>query len=140
MNLKKWLLLLALMLLSFVSFAQYPLTKIIGKDTVVIMTVRQGRQMNETFSTNEKTIKGVKDSLRYYIQSDRINSETVDTLWAKYTEMKYKFETNLKIYQEYDKKYQKDMRTYRTDEAILSAAVIVLSCLVIFVPGINFHR
>jgi hypothetical protein len=140
MNLKKWLLLLALMLLSFVSFAQYPLTKIIGKDTVVIMTVRQGRQMNETFSTNEKTIKGVKDSLRYYIQSDRINSETVDTLWAKYTEMKYKFETNLKIYQEYDKKYQKDMRTYRTDEAILSAAVIVLSVLVIFVPGINFHH
>jgi hypothetical protein len=82
----------------------------------------------------------MKDSLRYYIESDRINAETVDTLWAKYTEVKYKFETNLKLYQEYDKKYQKDVRTYRTDQSILSAAVIVLSCLVIFVPGINFHR
>jgi len=140
MRVKKWLLLLLLMLLSLASSAQYPITKMIGKDTVVIMTVKQGRQMNETFSNNEKTIKGMKDSLRYYIESDRINAETVDTLWAKYTEVKYKFETNLKLYQEYDKKYQKDVRTYRTDQSILSAAVIVLSCLVIFVPGINFHH
>jgi hypothetical protein len=128
------------MLLSLASYAQYPITKMIGKDTVVIMTVKQGRQMNETFSTNEKTIKGVKDSLRYYIQSDRINSETVDTLWAKYTEMKYKFETNLKIYQDFDRKYQKDIRTYRTDQSILSAAVIILSCLVIFGPGLTFNH
>jgi hypothetical protein len=140
MCIKKWLLLLALILLSLASSAQYPITKMIGKDTVVIMTVKQGRQINETFSNNQKIISGIKDSLRYYIESDRINAETVDTLWAKYTEVKYKFETNLKIYQEFDKKYQKDVRTYRTDQSILSAAVIVLSCLVIFVPGINFHR
>jgi septation ring formation regulator EzrA len=104
------------------------------------MTVKQGRQMNETFSNNEKTIKGVKDSLKYYIQSDKTNSETVDTLWAKYTEMKYKFETNLKVYLEYDKKYQKDVRNYRTDQAVLSAAVIILSCMVLFVPGLNFRH
>ena len=140
MNKKKWLLLLALILLSFSSYAQYPTTKKIGKDTVVIMTVKQGRQMNETFSNNQKIISGMKDSLRYYIESDRMNAETVDSLWAKYTEVKYKFETNLKTYQEYDKKYQKDIKNYRTDQSILSAAVIVLSVLVIFGPGINFYH
>ncbi len=132
MNTKKWLLLLALLLLSFSSYAQYPTTKILGKDTVVIMTIKQGRQMNETFADSERKIKGMKDSIRFYMQSDRMNAETVDTLWAKYTEVKYKFETNLKIYQEYDKKYQKDVKHYRTDQSILSAAVIVLSCLIIF--------
>jgi hypothetical protein len=104
------------------------------------MTVRQGKQMNETFANNDKQINGMKDSLKFYMESSTKEKLLADSFWAKYTEMKYKFETNLKVYLEYDKKYQKDVRNYRTDQAVLSAAVIILSCMVIFVPGINFHH
>lgn len=104
------------------------------------MTVRQGKQMNETFSKNEKRINGMKDSLNYFMESNRINSQTVDSLWAKYTEVKYKFEANLKIYKEVDKRYEKNLKSYRNDQTILSAGIIVLSCILLYGNSINLHH
>ena len=39
-----------LMLVSHLSYSQYPTVKTIGKDTVVIMTVKQGQDINNQFT------------------------------------------------------------------------------------------
>jgi len=45
-----------MMLGSLLSYSQYPTTKIVGKDTVVIMTLKQGEDINKQFTV-------LKDSL-----------------------------------------------------------------------------
>ncbi len=55
MNLRLSLMML-LMLVSLSSYCQYPTVKTIGKDTVVIMTVKQGEDINNQFTL-------LKDSL-----------------------------------------------------------------------------
>lgn len=44
------------MLVSLLSYSQYPTVKTIGKDTVVIMTVKQGEDINKTFSVLKDSI------------------------------------------------------------------------------------
>ena len=104
------------------------------------MTVRQGKQMNETFSKNDKQINGLKDSLKFYMESSTKEKLLADSFWAKYSEAKYKHETNLKIFREADKRYEKNIKSYRTDQAILSAGIIVLSCILLYGNSINFHH
>ncbi len=96
------------------------------------MTVRQGKQMNETFSKNDKQINGMKDSLKFYMESSTTQKLLADSFWAKYTEAKYKFDFNLKVYKENDKRYEKNIKSYRNDQAILSAGIVVLSCLLLY--------
>lgn len=54
------------MLVSLLSYSQYPAVKTIGKDTVVIMTVKQGEDINKTFSV-------LKDSI------DKLNTNFIKT-------------------------------------------------------------
>ena len=51
------------MLVSLSSYCQYPAIKTIGKDTVVIMTVKQGQEINETFSVLKDSIGRLNNSL-----------------------------------------------------------------------------
>lgn len=48
---------------SLSSYSQYPTVKTIGKDTVVIMTVKQGQEINETFSVLKDSIGRLNNSL-----------------------------------------------------------------------------
>lgn len=41
---------------SLSSYCQYPLVKTIGKDTVVIMTIKQGQEINQKFSSLNDSI------------------------------------------------------------------------------------
>lgn len=45
-----------MMLASLSSFCQYPTVKTLGKDTVVIMTLKQGEEINKKFSTLNDSI------------------------------------------------------------------------------------
>lgn len=45
-----------MMLASLSSYCQYPLVKTIGKDTVVIMTIKQGEDINKQFSALSDSI------------------------------------------------------------------------------------
>ena len=53
MNLKKSLMMLLMIMVSHLSWSQYPLIKKLGKDEVVIMTVKQGEDINKKFSLIE---------------------------------------------------------------------------------------
>ena len=51
------------MLVSLSSYCQYPTVKTIGKDTVVIMTVKQGQDINQKFMDLTAEIEFLKDSV-----------------------------------------------------------------------------
>ena len=96
------------------SFAQYPLTKKIGNDTVVIMTIRQAENINKLFDDNEKEFNKISDSLKLLKSLLIENNKKSDTLtykvqesYFKIEEFKFKYEENKKIYLDKEKTYNK---------------------------------
>lgn len=55
------------MLVSLLSYSQYPTVKTIGKDTVVIMTVKQGEDINQRFTFLTDSIKKVNERFNLYM-------------------------------------------------------------------------
>lgn len=95
-------------------FAQYPITKKIGNDTVVIMTIRQAENINQLFDTNEKELNKINDSLNLLKGLLLENSKKSDSLIYKVQatdfkveEYKFKYEENKKIYLDKEKTYNK---------------------------------
>jgi hypothetical protein len=69
---KSKILTILLILTSGLSYSQYPATKIIGKDSVVIITVKQGEEMNKKFLSMKDTINNLKSSY------DTLNGAFID--------------------------------------------------------------
>ena len=109
------------------SYAQYPIVKKMGNDSVVIMTTSQGRTINELFEKNDKDLVKLKDSIgtlvtKYtystkVIDSLRVVKDTVsnrkDSLYAMYLDMKWRRDTNLVIYQVKEKKFNKTIKLWQ---------------------------
>ena len=109
-----WILLILLILEANLSFAQYPVTKKIGNDTVVIMTIRQAENINQLFDTNEKEFNKISDSLKLLksllVENNKKNDSLIYKVQAadfKTEEFKFKFEENKRIYLQNEKVYNK---------------------------------
>jgi len=68
-------------MVSLSSYCQYPTVKVIGKDSVVVMTIKQGQEINSQFSTlkdslnsNTKTIIDLRAKIKF---SEKNLSDTV---------------------------------------------------------------
>ena len=104
MNLKKSLIVLLLILLGNSSYSQYPIIKKIGEDSVVLITIKQGEDINKKFIENKKKLDLLKDSvfvekkkvdsLRY--KYDSLNSELIPLI-RKHDEYKHRYEERLKM-------------------------------------------
>lgn len=115
---------LSLILIVSSSFAQYPISKKIGNDSVVIMTTAQGRKINELFDKNEKIIDSIKT--KYAVSTKIIDSLSVvrdtikvhnDSLLSKYIgmrnmyeDMKWRRDTNIVIYKKAERKWNKETK------------------------------
>jgi|GEM_PF-1824710 len=115
---------LSLILIVSSSFAQYPISKKIGNDSVVIMTTAQGRKINELFEKNEKIIDSIRT--RYEVSTKIIDSLSVvrdtikvhnDSLLSKYIEMtklyadmKWRRDTNILVYKKQELKWNKQTK------------------------------
>lgn len=51
------------MTVSLSSYCQYPAVKVIGKDSVVVMTIKQGQDINQKFMELTNEIQKLNDSL-----------------------------------------------------------------------------
>jgi hypothetical protein len=82
------------MLVSLSGFCQYPTVKTIGKDTVVIMTLKQGEEINKKFSSLSDTIKTLENKL----QNSQINLNKVEVekfkIDSSYTILNSQFRTS----------------------------------------------
>ena len=130
MKLKKhWTLLSLLTILSLSSLAQYPAVKKIGKDSVVIITLEQGNQINKKFITLEdsiKTLNSRNDSLKLNFQQeyrDKLRfSNEADSFRTMYLK-------NKQIYLEREEFIKKDRRSYMGFSAVLMFMVVFFANL-----------
>ena len=50
-----------MMLVSHLSYSQYPAVKVIGKDTVVLMTLKQGEDINDQFTLLKDSLSALNE-------------------------------------------------------------------------------
>lgn len=99
--LNRSLIVLLLTLGALIGYSQsttYPKTKRIGQDSVVIITIKQADQINDTFNLYRDSIRYTKDSIAKQVK-------ILDSLRAEYNflknapnEYKWKYEANREIY------------------------------------------
>lgn len=74
-----------MMLASLSSYSQYPAIKKIGKDSVVIMTLNQGQEINNKFSSLNDSLKVLNKSLlenKSKVNNLKIEKQKLDSiLW-----------------------------------------------------------
>ena len=76
---KKLLLLISLMLVSFVGYSQYPIKTIFKGDSVIILTIEQSEKINAMIEKNSKSIKEVNKKNKEYEQEiEKINKKIVE--------------------------------------------------------------
>lgn len=116
------------MLVSNLSYSQYPILKKLGSDSVVIMTLKQANQVNKYYLDKEKETALLKDSL--YMQN--LLSET-QYRYSLYLESEFKkksIENNselTKYYEEREKMWESKVRKHaRTNVYIFIATTLLL--------------
>jgi len=97
---------LLMIMVSHLSWSQYPLIKKLGKDEVVIMTVKQGEDINNKFSLLKDSISKVKTKLT------SVQNSLTDSIRAINRE-RDRLTTELRITKNDLSWYQKEVGQYR---------------------------
>lgn len=88
--------LLAILVVSS-SYCQYPIIKKIGKDSLILMTLKQGDDINKSFSNYQKKLDSLKDSIENKkVLIDSLNKE-INKLDKTKEEYKVRYEERLNI-------------------------------------------
>jgi len=79
------------------TYCQYPIIKKIGNDSLILMTIKQGEDINKQFANNQKKIDSLNDSIRVKrLLYDSLNNELNKTFKTK-EEYKNRYEERLKM-------------------------------------------
>lgn len=76
------------MSVSLLSYCQYPTVKTIGKDTVVIMTVKQGDDINNRFISLNDSIKALGNNVKLLSDSISVKKDIITSLDLSLTQTK----------------------------------------------------
>ena len=106
-------------------YCQYPITKKIGEDTVVIMTLKQGEQINKTFNKFNQDLSLIKDSFNLKrIQYDSLFN-TISLVKDSFYNWKWKYQANKNTYYARETEVERDKK-YDFAQKIILIAIIVL--------------
>ena len=109
-----------MILLSVSSYSQYPIIKKIKDDSVVIMTVKQGNEINALYLRYNETI----DSLK----SKTIKDDSILTLYSykvsSLQDYKFRYEANLETYRSREKELDKMDKYHAWQKVILIFLII----------------
>ena len=103
MNLNRSLIVLILILLGNSSYCQYPIIKKIGNDSVVLITIKQGEDINKKFSEDRQKLSLLKDSVL-------VERNKVDSLRSKYDSLTNELIPVNKKYDEYKHRYEERLK------------------------------
>jgi hypothetical protein len=93
----KSLMVLLMIVAASSSYCQYPVIKKIGNDSLILMTIKQGEDINKQFSNNQKKIDSLKDSIKVKkLLYDSLSNELNKTFKTK-EEYKNRYEERLKM-------------------------------------------
>lgn len=129
------------MLVSLLSYSQYPTVKTIGKDTVVVMTLKQGEDINKRFVSLEDSIKKVNINFnRYMIENGQrlqkvyndYNFELNNHKFARAESDSFKlmYMANRKIYLAEEERHKREIMN-------LSTFTVVVMFLTAFIAAIK---
>ena len=105
------------------SYSQYPIIKKIGKDSLILMTLKQGDDINKSFTQYQKKLDSLKDSVNYKrFTIDSLNIE-FDKLDKKREEYKLRYEERLNMPMV---KYQYHNDSWEFAQKMVLIGVIVL--------------
>jgi hypothetical protein len=106
-------------------FCQYPITKKIGEDTVVIMTLKQGEQINKTFNKFNQDLSLTKDSLKIKRAEYDSLFNTISLLNDSFFSWKWKYKENKRIYEAYNENQRKIEKLHSVSKLILIGIIIL---------------
>lgn len=115
-------------------YAQYPVLKKIGNDSVIIITLRQGEQINKSFDKDRIKISQLNDSIKILNERTsilkemslrRLIYEDSLKLSADTTAVKYRVATEL--YDDSKKEYRKYLRNTSIYAATLTLFIMILA-------------
>ena len=128
MRLKQFWILCLLILEGHLAYCQYPKVKKINEDSVVIMTLEQGKEINNSFINLNNKINTLKDSVFYYnkfkIKYDSLNKE-IYLKQDSFYNWKWKYEANRNTYYKRETEVEKDKK-YDFAQKLILIAIIVL--------------
>jgi hypothetical protein len=120
MKLKQLWIVLAMILLSVSSYSQYPVIKKIKEDSVVIMTVKQGNEINALYLRYNETIDSLKSKT---IKDDSILNVYINKT-STLQDYKFRYEANLETYRTREKELDKMDKYHAWQKIILIFLVI----------------
>lgn len=117
-------------------YAQYPTVKKIGKDTVVIITLKQGEEINKLYDQNKNQIKKLSDTvslLNSNIKTFKDSALTLNVVNLKTKiesdSFRYMYNENKKIYIQKEKEFNRDKKMFAFNVTILVILVMIFSYL-----------
>lgn len=103
----------------------YPITKKYKGDSVVIMTIEQGKQINKLYTNYNDTITNLKNSINLKrLQYDSINKE-IRIKQDSFYNWKWKYEANRESYISRQKDYWKTEKIHEASKLILVGIIIL---------------
>ena len=109
-----------MILLSVSAYSQYPIIKKIKDDSVVIMTVKQGNEINALYLRYNETIDSLKSKT---IKDDSILNVYINKA-NKLENYKFRYEANLEVYQTRERELDKMDKYHAWQKIILIFLVI----------------
>lgn len=109
-----------MILLSVSTYSQYPVIKKIKEDSVVIMTVKQGNEINALYLRYNETI----DSLKFKTIKDDSILNVYSNKVSALQDYKFRYEANLETYRTREKELDKMDKYHAWQKVILIFLII----------------
>ena len=113
-----------MILLSVSAYSQYPTTKRIKGDSVVIMTIGQADTINKLYKSYNDTIIAYKDSLKSKTIKDDSILNIYSTKVSALEDYKYRYQANLETYRTREKELDKMDKYHAWQKVILIFLII----------------
>ena len=121
MKLKLSLIALVLILAPALVFSQYPKTKKIGSDSVVIITIGQADTINQLYKSYNDSINNLQTKIKYNDSILRIRTIEKDSFYN----WKYKYSTNKNIYEDWLENQRKIDKIHAASKLLLMFIIVL---------------
>ena len=125
MRSKRFLIVLSLILVVHSSYCQYPISKVIGQDTVVIMTIKQGEEINNLYKNYNKEIVLLKDSIKTKKHDYDSLYKTITAKTDSFYNWKYKYSINKTLYEARETDQEKINKIHALSKILLMFIIIL---------------
>jgi len=115
---------LVLILLCHLSYSQYPIKRFYKGDSVVIMSVEQGEEINKLYSKYNDTISLLKENLK--IKNVKYDSifNTISAQKDSFYNWKYKYSLNKSLYQDWEENQKKIDKLHAWSKILLIFIIV----------------